>query len=294
MTHISRLSRADVHTALVRRMELKSPPIGVSFLRVDPPRDVQRPDEKCTFCEAVALSRRENRILGLTKDDMDCPVALEVLGLKSLSWEAVANAIASNRFGPHTVKFLRTIPKIAGGVYEAVVIGPLKDLSMDPNVVLIHGTPDQTVKLVNAWTWISGKPVTAGMQGIGGVCSESAAAAYTKGEPTVCALPCQGARELGKLEVGETIFGSLYSLLEGLIEGFEAMEASSKDVESMVIELLRKKGRMTTRAITRELLMLLPHCPDYPAQVLATMRSKGKIQSEFSTKDKGFVWWVES
>ena len=284
----------EIHASLVRRLGLTSPPIGVSFLRSDPPRDVKRPDKQYTFCEIVTLSRRENRIIGLTGDDIDCRFALEVLGLKSTSWDEVRSVIESKRFGPHTLEFIRTIPRIAGGTYRSVVTGPLKDLSINPDVVLIHGNADQIVKLVNAWTWISGKPVSAGMQGIGGVCSESVAAAYTKGEPTVCALPCRGARELGKLEVGETIFGSLYSLLEGLIEGLEAMEASSKDVESMVIELLRKKGRMTTRAITRELLMLLPHCPDYPAHVLAKMRSKGKIQSEFSIKDKGFVWWVES
>jgi len=293
VAHISRLSRVEIHDSIVRMMGLTSPPIGVSFLRSDPPKDAKRPDRECTFCEGVALSRREKHIIGLTKDNMDCPFALEVLGLQSLPWDMVTNVIESKRFGPHTLEFIRTIPKIAGGIYESVVIGPLKDLSMNPNVVLIHGTSDQIVKLVNAWTWVSGKPVSGSMQGIGGVCSESVAAAYVMGEPTICALPCQGARELGKLKIGETIFASIYSLLEELIEGLEAIEASSKDVESLVIDLLRRKGRMTTRSITSELRMLLPRCPDYPAQVLARMGSKGKIKSEFSTKDKGFVWWVE-
>lgn len=87
--YIPVLSRMEIHAILVRRLGLTSPPIGVSFLRSDPPKDVKRLDRQYTFCEVVALSRRENHIISLTKDDIDCPFALEVLDLKSLSWDVM-------------------------------------------------------------------------------------------------------------------------------------------------------------------------------------------------------------
>ena len=286
-------SKIEIHASLVNNLDLGSPPVGVSLLKSDLPEDIERPDRQCTFCEVVALSRRESRVIGITKDDIDCPFALEALGLKKLSWQRVSEITTSKQFGPHTLEFIRTIPMIAKSVCKSIVIGPLRDLPTNPDIILIHGDADKIVKLVNAWTWMRGKPINVSMQGIGGVCSESVAAAYNGGKPTICALPCKGSRQLGKLEAGEIIFASLYTLLEELIEGLREIELPPEDAESLIIRLLRKKGRMTTRTITRELLMFIPRCPDYPAQLLARMRSKGKIKSQRSSKDKGYVWWIE-
>ncbi len=107
------------------------------------------------------------------------------------------------------------------------------------------------------------------------------------------ALPCIGSRELGKLEAGQIIFACIYPLLGELIQGLEEMKTSTKNVEGVIKGLLRKMGKMTTRAITRELIILLPRCPDHIPQILSRMKSKRKIKSEFSSEDRGFVWWVE-
>lgn len=290
---MSHLSKKMIHSSLVNNLDLDSPPVGVSLLKSDLPEDIERLDRQCAFCEAVALSRRESRVIGITKDDIDCPFALEALGLKSLSWERVSEIVTSKQFGPHTLEFIKTFPMISKSVCKSIVIGPLRDLPTDPDIILIHGDADKVVKLVNAWTWMRGRPMNVSMQGIGGICSESVAAAYNKGGPTICALPCKGSRQLGKLEAGVIIFASPYTLLEELIGGLREIELPPEDAENFILRLLSRKGRMTTRAINRELLMFIPRCPDYPAQLLARMRSKGKIKSQLSSKEKGYVWWIE-
>jgi uncharacterized protein (DUF169 family) len=285
-------SKTEIHTSLVTNLDSDSPPIGISLLKSDLPEDIERPARQYAFCEVIALSRREGRVIGITKDDIDCPFALEALGLKGLSWERVSEIVSSKQFGPHTIEFIRTFPMIAKSVSKSIVIGPLEDLPTDPDIVLIHGYASKMLKLVNAWTWMRGKPINVRFQGIGGICSESVAAAYNQGGPTICALPCKGSIQLGKLEEGVMIFASPYALLEELIEGLREIELPPKDAERFIMKLLGKKGRMTTRAITRELLMFIPRCPDYPAQLLARMRSNGKIKSQLSPKDKGLVWWI--
>ncbi|MCZ2807779.1 MAG: DUF169 domain-containing protein [Candidatus Bathyarchaeota archaeon] len=289
---MSHPSRAEIHASLVTNLDSDSPPIGISLLKSDLPEDIERPARQRAFCEVIALSRREGRVIGITKDDIDCPFALEALGLKNLSWERVTEIAASKQFGPHTIEFITTFPMIAKSGCNSIVIGPLEDLPSNPDVVLIHGYADKILKLVNAWIWMRGKPINVGFQGIGGICSESVAAAYNKGGPTICALPCKGSIQLGKLEDGVMIFASPYNLLEELIEGLREIELPPEDAESFIMKLLGNKGRMTTRAITRELLMFIPRCPDYPAQLLARMRSNGKIKSKLSPKDKGLVWLI--
>ena len=289
---MSNSSKIEFDTFLMKNLNLESPPVGISLLKSVLPENIEKPERQYTFCEVVERSRKESRVIGITKDDIDCPFALEVLGLKKLSWGRVSEIITSKQFGPHTLKFMKTFPIIAESVHKSIVIGPLKDLPTNPDVILIYGDADNIVKLVNAWTWMRGKPINVSMQGIGGVCSESFAAAYNRGEPTICALPCKGSKQLGKLEAGEIIFASRYTFLEELIEGLREIELPPEDAESFIIRLLRTKGRMTTRAITRELLMFIPRCPDYPAKLLATMRNKGKIKFQLS-EDKGYVWWIE-
>jgi len=290
---MSNSSRIEIDTFLMKNLNLERPPVGISLLKSVPPDNIERPDRHYTFCEVVERSRKENCVIGITKDDIDCPFALEILGLKKLSWGRLSEIITSKQFGPHTLKFMKTFPIIAESACESIVIGPLKDLPTDPDVILIYGDADNIGKLVNAWTWMRGTPINVSMQGIGGVCSESFAAAYNRREPAICALPCKGSKQLGKLGAGEIIFASRYTLLEELIEGLKEIELPPEDVESFILRLLRTKGGMTTRAITRELLMFIPRCPDYPAKLLATMRSKGKIKFELSSEDKGYIWWIE-
>lgn len=290
---MSNSSKTEIDAFFMKNLNLENPPVGISLLKSVPPENVERPDRQYTFCEVVERSRKKSRVMGITKNDIDCPFALEILGLKNLSWEKVTEIIKSKQFGRNTLNFMKTLPVLAKSVCESIVIGPLKDLPINPDVILIYGDADKIVKLVNAWTWTRGKPINVNMQGIGGVCSESLAAAYNKEEPTICALPCKGSKQLGKLEAGEIIFASRYTLIEELIEGLREIELPPEDAESYIMRLLREKGRMTTRAITRELLMFIPRCPDYPTKLLATMRRKGKIKFELSSEDKGYIWWIE-
>lgn len=290
---MSNSSMIEIDAFLMKNLNLQSPPVGVSLLQSVLPEKIERPDRHYTFCEVVERSRKQGQIIGITKDDIDCPFALEVLGLQKLSWERLSEIITSKQFGRQTLQFIKNFPIIAESGCKSIVIGPLRDLPTTPDVALIYGDADNIVKLVNAWTWMRGKPINVSIQGIGGICSESVAAAYNKTEPTICALPCKGSKQLGKLEAGEIIFASRYTFLDELIEGLKEIELPPEDAESFIIRLLRTKGRMTTRAITRELLMFIPRCPDYPAKLLATMRSKGKIKFELSSEDKGYVWWIE-
>ncbi len=285
------LSMIEIDAFLMKNLNLQSPPVGISILKSALHENIERPDRNYTFCEVVERSRKQGEILRITKDDIDCPFALEVLGLQKISWGKLGEIITSKQFGPQTLKFISTFSIIGGGGCKSIVIGPLKDLRTTPDVVLIYGDADNLVKLVNAWTWMRGKPINVSMHGIGGICSESVAAAYNKTEPTICALPCKGSKQLGKLEAGEIIFASRYNFLDELIKGLKEIELPPEDAESFIIKLLRTKGRMTTRAITRELLMFIPRCPDYPAKLLAKMRSKGKINFEYSD-DKGYVWCI--
>lgn len=277
---------------LIKKLGLKGSPIGVSLLKSDLPKDIKRPLDRCTFCEAVTLAQRENHAIGITKDDLDCPFALATLGFQEFPKEEIVNLIKSGQFGPHTLEFLQAVPSIPVSIYKSIIVGPPEKMPTKPDVVLLIGSSVQMTKLLNAWMWIKGKPLHVNIQGVGTICSGSVANAYKKGEPAI-AFPCIGARELGGFKAEEAVFTSPYAILGELIEGLKEMEPSPEDIEDLVLKLLRTKGGLTTRAIIIELVGVAPRCPDRLAYFLTKMQNEGKIKREFSAEKRGHVWRVK-
>lgn len=274
---------------LIEKLGLRDPPIGISLLKSDLPEDIERPPARCTFCEAITLARRENHVIGMRKEDLDCPFALHTLGLREFPRDEAVNLIKSRQFGPFTLKFLQTVPSLPLSIYKSIIIGPPEKTPTKPDVVLITGSSIPMTKLLNAWMWVKGKPLHVNFQGIGTVCSGSVANVYDKKEPTI-AFPCVGARELGGFRAEEAIFTLPYALLNELIGALKEMEPPPEDIEGLVLKLLKTRGGLTTREIILELARMAPRCPDRLALLLTTMHDEGKIKREFSAEKRSYVW----
>ena len=105
---MSNLSKIEIDAFLMKNLSLESPPVGISLLKSVLPENIEKPEREYTFCEVVEQSRKKRQVIGITKDHIDCPFALEILGLKQFSWERASEIIKSKQFGPHTLKFIKT------------------------------------------------------------------------------------------------------------------------------------------------------------------------------------------
>jgi len=68
---------------------------------------------------------------------------------------------------------------------------------------------------------------------------------------------------------------------------------TAEEAEGYILDLLRKKGPLTTKALEDMTKAEGRQCPDGTLQFLTKLRFSGKIKGEVSVEKRGWIWWAE-
>jgi uncharacterized protein (DUF169 family) len=216
-------------------LRLKTMPIAVKFLKdktgfPDKPR---RPSsalgKKVTICQAVTMARLYGWTMGVTREDLICVPAMLAFGLSGAKDPAASLAqlfceIAFQSGEKAAAREVESMTRLSNEEYGALLLAPLARTTVEPDTVAIYGNPAQVMRLIQAWTYRSGKRV-AGQFGGKVECSEYLVAPFKTGAPRV-AIPGMGDRIFSMTQDDEMVFGLPGSGLEALIQGLR--EAGSK------------------------------------------------------------------
>ena len=64
------------------------------------------------------------------------------------------------------------------------------------------------------------------------------------------------------------------------------------DVEQIILQLLTRGPKMTTKEVVSCVEGYGLSCPDEPVRFLNKLRMKGKIKGQLSIEHKGWLWWI--
>ena len=67
---------------------------------------------------------------------------------------------------------------------------------------------------------------------------------------------------------------------------------TEEEAEKHIMELLRKYGPMTTKALEEKTKSEGRSCPDGTLQFLNKLRFSGKVKGEVSMEHRGWIWWI--
>ena len=67
---------------------------------------------------------------------------------------------------------------------------------------------------------------------------------------------------------------------------------NASEAEAFVIELLKRRGPLSTMEIEKLARKEHKRCPDQTVIFLTKMRKKGMIMGEASMEKRGWVWWA--
>ncbi|MFQ5911226.1 MAG: hypothetical protein ACE5IJ_11000 [Thermoplasmata archaeon] len=73
----------------------------------------------------------------------------------------------------------------------------------------------------------------------------------------------------------------------------ETRKVSREAAETMILEILKEGGHMTTIEIEERFQSENAECPDSAALFLNKMRLQGKISGKLSVEHKGWLWWLD-
>ena len=221
---------SEVCRELFELLRLRSSPVAVKLVKSEEeiPEGVEKPKKRLTVCQMVNLARIHKRTLAATVDEIICAYAQSVLGFAEWPEDMLSGDRQAGRRTETKEAFkkiIEGIPKIRNGTFQAIVLSPLEDTPVEPDLILIFGNPAQIMRLIHASTWKNGERLHFSTAAEAGTCGEGIAATYLSNQPTI-SFPCYGTRRFGLAQDDELIMGipitRLSEVLEGLRKTHEA------------------------------------------------------------------------
>ena len=204
-------------------IKFRTPTLGVKMFKnmEDVPEDIQPVGFPCAVCQATGIARYYNRPVKITKEDgWACQVGGRSLGFYDLE-EDMANGERNPGFWAETAEACAKLGEgdaIDVGTFSAAVTAPLDMLTMEPDIILAYGMPDQMLSLVYGTIWNGGERVKLITNGHGSTCRECIAAPYLNNELRL-AITDIGERKFSLAYDYEMVAGFPYSKFEELMEG---------------------------------------------------------------------------
>lgn len=206
-------------------LKLKTYLVGLKlFKKVEEMGEIKSREfgQKTTLCQVITASRVLGWTLRVTKKDLFLLCAY-VAGLSSNVSEKMLYAYGEVWFKNKEDAFKKYegMPHIPPE-YEGLIISPLAVERIEPDLILIFGTPAQMIRIINGLQWQNYERFQ--MFSVGETaCADSIAQAYISGKPAIT-IPCFGERRLGHVQDDEMIAAIPPGSIEGLLTGLEAMD----------------------------------------------------------------------
>jgi len=187
-------------------------------------KNLTRVEHFISFCQLPFLVRVNGLTIGITKDDPIIPRCMRLSGLKDASergMEAEAAMLATTWFGSPDEAMKQQIdyPRIPVG--EAVVLAPLCEGNIDPDVIMVYGNAAQIMMLMCGLQKEKYELFTFTFIGEG-ACSDSLGRCYLTGKPAL-SIPCYGERALGNVADDEILIALPPNDLERAISGYKKL-----------------------------------------------------------------------
>jgi uncharacterized protein (DUF169 family) len=206
----------------------QSYPLGVKIIKEENslPQGFMRPLKygiQISLCQWTTLARRWGRFAGVLAEDINCSPCLAALGLKKLDDRNDLATYFLDMGYFDTIELAQRVTEqldpIPAGKIKGIAMFPLDKTPVDPDLVVIYGTPAQMARLASGFLYHSGQLIESSTTGFGLSCL-SAIKPYLSGKPALV-HPGRGERILAGTDECEMFFSFPAKDLELFVDGLE-------------------------------------------------------------------------
>ena len=190
-----------------------------------PPR-AKRPKQdlgiQVAICQTLSFARRYGWTLAVGREDLSCPLALNVFGFAPLLDYFAEGHACAGMYTQSPEAGARTeaeTAKLRHGEYQHLLAAPLARATFEPQVIIQYATPAQVMRLVAAALWQRGGRIASSFSARID-CADGVIETWQKDDYNVV-LPCYGDRIFGQAEEHEMAFAFPATKVEELIAGLE-------------------------------------------------------------------------
>jgi len=221
---LSMKQKEDYTRDFMHRLKMDTPPVAVA-LRKEKPEGLERM-KRYSFCQIVREARMRGKAVYVTKDDITDQYPLVWLGF---DYHALDPFREVKVLGPHTDKIMDEMYRLKEGEFPYIGVAPLHMMPGPVDMVYFIGSMYQMMRLVNAYVFQTGEPITPRIYALSAVCSETIAATHNTQKPQFI-VPCPGCKQFGKIADNQGIFMAPPECFDDLIEGLKIIDDPYWDV----------------------------------------------------------------
>ncbi|MGB9815615.1 MAG: DUF169 domain-containing protein [Thermoplasmata archaeon] len=214
---------------LKKFLKLRTNPVSIKFMEknleetgIPMLRPLQNFHRKFTFCQMVAASRYYEFVIGASLEDMACPGEIIIFGFAEPPDYFLDGSLS---FGLYTKtkedgkKLDNSLPRLQVGKYKGIITMPLNLSMVEPDLVLIYGTPGQMVNLITSSVYNTGEKINLASSGKAG--SDTGVAEVMISKKPRLVLPGLGDRILGHVEDSELLFIVPFNEMKNILNAME-------------------------------------------------------------------------
>lgn len=221
---------AELSKKMVDILGLKKEPVAVKLIKKGEtfPEGYIVTEVPVRHCQSV-MRARDGEMLIIPAEKNACPVGSSALGEGPMPEKVKVGEFHHNMGMYDTVEAAaRTMagrPQLPSGSVIATAVAPLSRTTVDPDVIIVTGQPEQMFWIVPAAaTFIDGGRVTLEMAAVQAACADSTVVPYVTGNINI-SLGCFGCRKTSSIGPDEMLVGIPGKKLEAVVSALEKMNA---------------------------------------------------------------------
>jgi uncharacterized protein (DUF169 family) len=222
---------AEMSKKIVDTLGLKKEPVAITLIKKGQPypEGYSEPATPVRHCQSI-MKARHGEMIVVPGNKQACPVGGSALGLVPLP-EKVKSGEFHHNIGMYETpeaasKTLAARAHLEPDKYIATALAPLSKATLEPDVVVFTGTPEQMFWLIPAATTFNlGGRVTVDMAAVQASCVDSTVIPYVTGNVNI-SLGCFGCRKTTDIAPEEMLVGVPGKKLAELAKSLEKMAAS--------------------------------------------------------------------
>lgn len=219
---------AELASKMKEILNLKREPVGVKFIK-DTDKQVLKDqydgETKTRYCQALMRAGNGEKIL-ITAENISCPASAAAFGLKPLA-EALATGQMLYNMGlfatPEAGKnAMGSMTRLKLGEYSGVILSPLANIEIQPDVVVVESFPEHLMWLALASIYETGERLEFNSAIFQATCVDATVIPFVTGKIN-CSLGCFGCREATNIEDSENLLGIPYDQLDYVVKNLEKL-----------------------------------------------------------------------
>ncbi len=206
---------------------MEDPPIGVKLLKPseNTASRIRLIDKKSRYCQFLMRARHGETLL-LTPEKLACPAAYAAFGFGPLPGK-ISGGEMLHFLGLYQTKdaaanTMATMPRLKPGSISAIVAGPLEDFTLQPDLVVVEGFPEQIMWLCLARTFRTGGRLNFSSSIFQCCCVDVTVVPYMTKEVNI-SPGCYGTREATDVPLNHMFMGIPMVMLEHIVHGLKAL-----------------------------------------------------------------------